>query len=152
MLVNTATRRPTISGVTSIVRHPSRSPPPGLPTPNSTQRPVLGSGNLPQLLRNNLRYGSFPSANLIRCCIAVSLTPGRTCTSRYRKASCGLRMQAHLVEINAKVIFRSDLPADELPANIYSQLTEFIHNDDDIIDLDVGVFVLPRWDDATTTQ
>lgn len=61
-------------------------------------------------------------------------------------------MQAHLVEINAKVIFRSDLPADELPANIYSQLTEFIHNDDDIIDLDVGVFILPRWDDATTTQ
>jgi hypothetical protein len=61
-------------------------------------------------------------------------------------------MQAHLVEITAKVIFRSDLPAGELPANIYSQLTEFIHDDDDIIDLDVGVFVLPRWDDATTTQ
>ena len=61
-------------------------------------------------------------------------------------------MQAHLVEINAKVIIRSDTPAEDLPANIYSQLTEFIHDDDDIIDLDVGVFVLPRWDDATTTQ
>jgi hypothetical protein len=61
-------------------------------------------------------------------------------------------MQAHLVEINAKVIVRSDTTADELPANIYSQLSEFIHDDDDIIDLDVSVFVLPRWDDASTPK
>ena len=61
-------------------------------------------------------------------------------------------MQAHLVEINAKVIIRSDTPADELPVNIYSQLTEFIHDDDDIIDLDVEVFVLPRWDDASAPK
>lgn len=60
-------------------------------------------------------------------------------------------MQAYLVEINAKIILRSDTPAEDLPADIYSQLTEFIHNDDDIIDLDVGVFVLPRWDDATSS-
>jgi len=60
-------------------------------------------------------------------------------------------VQAHLVEINAKIILRSDTPAEDLPADIYSQLTEFIHNDDDIIDLDVGVFVLPRWDDATSS-
>ncbi len=60
-------------------------------------------------------------------------------------------MQAHLVEINAKIIYRSDTPAEDLPADIYSQLTEFIRNDDDIIDLDVGVFVLPRWDDATSS-
>ena len=61
-------------------------------------------------------------------------------------------MQAHLVEINAKVIVRSDIPADELPANMYSQLSEFIHDDDDIVDLDVGVFVLPRWDHAPTSK
>jgi hypothetical protein len=60
-------------------------------------------------------------------------------------------MQAYLVEINAKIILRSDTPAEDLPADIYSQLTEFIRNDDDIIDLDVGVFVLPRWDDATSS-
>jgi len=60
-------------------------------------------------------------------------------------------MQAHLIEINAKIIYRSDTPAEDLPADIYSQLSEFIHNDDDIIDLDVGVFVLPRWDDATSS-
>ena len=60
-------------------------------------------------------------------------------------------MQAHLVEINAKIILRSDTPAEDLPADIYSQLTEFIRNDDDIIDLDVGVFILPRWDDATSS-
>jgi hypothetical protein len=60
-------------------------------------------------------------------------------------------VQAHLVEINAKIILRSDTAAEDLPADIYSQLTEFIRNDDDIIDLDVGVFVLPRWDDATSS-
>jgi hypothetical protein len=60
-------------------------------------------------------------------------------------------MQAHLIEINAKIIYRSDTPAEDLPADIYSQLSEFIHNDDDIVDLDVGVFVLPRWDDATSS-
>jgi len=60
-------------------------------------------------------------------------------------------VQAHLVEISAKIIYRSNTPAEDLPADIYSQLTEFIHNDDDIIDLDVGVFVLPRWDDATSS-
>jgi len=60
-------------------------------------------------------------------------------------------VQAHLVEINAKIILRSNTPAEDLPADIYSQLTEFIRNDDDIIDLDVGVFVLPRWDDATSS-
>ena len=61
-------------------------------------------------------------------------------------------MQAHLVEIKAKVILRSDTPAEDLPANIYSQLSEFIHDDDDIIDLDVGVYVLPKWDNASTSQ
>jgi hypothetical protein len=60
-------------------------------------------------------------------------------------------VQAHLVEINAKIIYRSNTPAEDLSADIYSQLTEFIRNDDDIIDLDVGVFVLPRWDDATSS-
>ena len=72
--------------------------------------------------------------------------------ARYRSHRRVALVQAHLVEINAKVIIRSKTPAEELPENIYSQLTEFIHDDDDIIDLDVGVFVLPKWDDATTTQ
>ena len=69
----------------------------------------------------------------------------------YATCISGKFMQAHLVEISAKIIYRSDLPHEELPANIYSQVTEFIRNDDDIIDLNVGVFVLPRWDDATSS-
>jgi len=52
-------------------------------------------------------------------------------------------MQAYLVEINAKLIIRSDTEPEELPADIYAQLTEFIRNDDDIVDLDVSAFVLP---------
>ena len=55
-------------------------------------------------------------------------------------------MQAYLIEINAKLIVRSDTEPEELPADIYAQLTEFIRNDDDIVDLDVSAFALPGLD------
>jgi hypothetical protein len=58
-------------------------------------------------------------------------------------------MQAYLVEINAKLIIRSDTEPEELPADIYAQLTEFIRNDDDIVDLDVSAFVLPGLDSGS---
>ena len=59
-------------------------------------------------------------------------------------------MQAFLVEINAKLIIRSDTEAQELPADIYAQLVEFIRNDDDIVDLDVSAFALPGLDGGST--
>ena len=43
-------------------------------------------------------------------------------------------MQAYLVEINAKLIIRSETEPSELPADIYAQLAEFIPSDDDIVD------------------
>jgi len=52
-------------------------------------------------------------------------------------------MRSFLVEITAKLIVRSDTDPDDLPANIYSQLTEFIPNDDVIVDLEVAAFQLP---------
>ena len=52
-------------------------------------------------------------------------------------------MRAFIVEISAKLIVRSDTDPDELPADIYSQLAEFIHNDDDILDLEVHAVPLP---------
>jgi hypothetical protein len=52
-------------------------------------------------------------------------------------------MRSFLVEITAKLIVRSDTDPDELPANIYSQLAEFIPNDDEIVDLEVAAFPLP---------
>ena len=52
-------------------------------------------------------------------------------------------MRSFLVEITAKLIVRSDTDPDDLPANIYSQLTEFIPTDDVIVDLEVGAFLLP---------
>jgi len=39
-------------------------------------------------------------------------------------------MRAYLVEINAKLIIRSDTEPSELPADIYSQLAEFIPSDE----------------------
>jgi hypothetical protein len=58
-------------------------------------------------------------------------------------------MQAYLVEINAKLIIRSDTEPEELPADIYAQLTEFIRNDEDIVDLDVSAFALPGLDSGS---
>jgi len=52
-------------------------------------------------------------------------------------------MRAYIVEITAKVLLRSDTDASELPADIYSQIAEFIRNDDDILDLEVHVVPLP---------
>lgn len=52
-------------------------------------------------------------------------------------------MQAFLVEINAKLVIRSDTEPDDLPADIYSQIAEFIRNDDDILDLSVEALPLP---------
>jgi hypothetical protein len=58
-------------------------------------------------------------------------------------------MRAYLVEINAKLIVRSATEPEELPADIYAQLSEFIPTDDDIVDLDVSAFLLPGQDDGT---
>jgi hypothetical protein len=52
-------------------------------------------------------------------------------------------MRAYIVEITAKVLLRSETDASELPADIYSQIAEFIRNDDDILDLEVHVVPLP---------
>ena len=52
-------------------------------------------------------------------------------------------MQAFLVEINAKLVIRSDTDPDELPADLYSQISEFVRNDDDILDLSVEALPLP---------
>lgn len=53
-------------------------------------------------------------------------------------------MTAYLVEVQAKLILRSDVDPDDLPANIYSRISEFIVSDDDVIDLDVMAYSLPE--------
>jgi len=54
-----------------------------------------------------------------------------------------LPMRAFIVEITAKVLVRSDTDPDELPADIYSHIAEFIHNDDDLLDLEIHACPLP---------
>ena len=54
-----------------------------------------------------------------------------------------LPMRAFIVEITAKVLVRSETDPDELPADIYSQIAEFIHNDDDLLDLEINAVPLP---------
>jgi hypothetical protein len=66
MDVNTASRWPTISGVTTTVRQPIRSADPRA-KPNVTSLPVRGSGRLPQLFLYSLRSGLVPRASLISC-------------------------------------------------------------------------------------
>jgi len=52
-------------------------------------------------------------------------------------------VRAYIVEITAKVIVRSDTDPDELLADIYSNIAEYIRNDDDILDLMVDAVPLP---------
>jgi hypothetical protein len=52
-------------------------------------------------------------------------------------------MRAFYLEITAKLIIRSDTEPEDLPADIYSQLAEFIPNDEDIIDIEVTAVPLP---------
>ena len=52
-------------------------------------------------------------------------------------------MRAFIVEITAKVIVRSDTEPEELPADIYSHIAEFLPSDDDILDLEVHAVPLP---------
>lgn len=52
-------------------------------------------------------------------------------------------MRAFYLEITAKLIYRSDTDPDDLPADIYAHLAEFIPSDEDIIDLEVNCVPLP---------
>ena len=52
-------------------------------------------------------------------------------------------MRAFYLEITAKLIVRSDTDPDDLPADIYSHLAEFIPSDENIIDIEVNAVPLP---------
>jgi len=61
-----------------------------------------------------------------------------------------------MFEITAKVVVRSDSDPEELPADMYARITEFIENEDDLLSLEIEMFPLPaansgssdRWNDA----
>ena len=53
-------------------------------------------------------------------------------------------MRAHIAEITVKVVIRSDTDPDQLPADLYSQIAEFIHSEDDLLDLAIELFTLPE--------
>ncbi len=52
-------------------------------------------------------------------------------------------MRAHIAEITAKVIIRSDTDPDQIPADLYSQIAEFIHTEEDLLDLGIELYTLP---------
>jgi len=52
-------------------------------------------------------------------------------------------MRAFYLEISAKLIIRSDSDPDDLPADIYAHLAEFIPSDKDILDIEVTAVPLP---------
>ncbi len=63
--------------------------------------------------------------------------------ARYRDTSGGQPMRAFYLEITAKLIVRSNADPDDLPAEIYSRMAEFIPSDEDIIDIEVNAVPLP---------
>jgi hypothetical protein len=52
-------------------------------------------------------------------------------------------MPTYLVEVTGKVIVRTDEEQEDLAANIYARITEFVCDDDHIVDLSVDTFPLP---------
>ena len=52
-------------------------------------------------------------------------------------------MQPYLFEITAKVVVRSDNDPEELPADIYARISEFIGNEEDLLALEIEMFPLP---------
>ena len=52
-------------------------------------------------------------------------------------------MQPYLFEITALVVVRSETDPEELPADMYARITEFIENEDDLLSLEVEMFPLP---------
>jgi hypothetical protein len=52
-------------------------------------------------------------------------------------------MPAYLVEVSGKAIVWTDEEQDELAANIYARITEFVRDDDHLVDLSVDTFPLP---------
>ena len=52
-------------------------------------------------------------------------------------------MQPYLFEITAKVVVRSDSDPEELPADMYARIAEFIENEDDLLSLEIEMFPLP---------
>jgi hypothetical protein len=69
-------------------------------------------------------------------------------------------VQPYLFEIAAKVVIRSDSDPEELPADIYARITEFIGSEEDLLALEIEMFPLPdansgssdRWDDADSEE
>ena len=69
-------------------------------------------------------------------------------------------MQPYLFEIAAKVVIRSDSDQEELPADIYARISEFIGNEEDLLALEIEMFPLPdansgssdRRDDANSEE
>jgi hypothetical protein len=69
-------------------------------------------------------------------------------------------VRPYLFEIAAKVVVRSDSDPEELPADIYARITEFIGSEEDLLALEIEMFPLPdansgssdRWDDADSEE
>jgi hypothetical protein len=65
-------------------------------------------------------------------------------------------VRPYLFEITALVVVRSETDPEELPADLYARITEFIENEDDLLSLEIEMFPLPdansgssdRWNDA----
>lgn len=95
--------------------------------------------------------GAFNSFNLHcrRCTVqdrggfVIILNNALIYCARYRDTSGGQPMRAFYLEITAKLIVRSNADPDDLPAEIYSRMAEFIPSDDDIIDIEVNAVPLP---------
>lgn len=76
----------------------------------------------------------------------------RADTRGYGGSSRSTSVPAYLIEVAAKVVVSSDLEPEDLMANIYSRIAEFIPSDEDIVDIELNAFPLPDWHGAGSSD
>lgn len=52
-------------------------------------------------------------------------------------------MAGYYLEVQCKLFIRSDTPQDLIPGDVYSQIAEHVHSDEDIIEIEVNCVPVP---------
>lgn len=53
-------------------------------------------------------------------------------------------MERFLIEISGKFYYETAAEPDNVPGDIYSRISEFFKSDDDIIDIEIQTYILPK--------
>lgn len=53
-------------------------------------------------------------------------------------------MERYLIEVKGKFYFETAQDPENIPGDIYACISEFFKTDDDIIDIEIDTYILPK--------